>query len=60
MLNPLHRIIGAIISNKNPDSIPAAYKELAAIARFKHDTISKYISYYNDIMNYQTRVNSGF
>ena len=49
MPNPLHKIIGAIISNENPDSIPSAYKGLATIARFEHDTVSKYISYYNKL-----------
>jgi len=49
MPNPLHKIIGAIISNKNPDTIPAAYKELAEITKFEHDTVSKYISYYNKL-----------
>jgi Mlc titration factor MtfA (ptsG expression regulator) len=49
MPNPLHKIIGAIISNKNTDSIPAAYKELSDITRFEHETVSKYISYYNQL-----------
>src|SRR5215216_5915933 len=49
MHNPLHKIIGAIISNKNTDSVPAEYKELVAVTKFGHDTISKYISYYNKL-----------
>ena len=49
MPNLLHKIIGAIISSKDTDSVPAVYKELVAVARFEHDIVSKYISYYNKL-----------
>lgn len=50
MPNPLHKIIGSLLNNKNPDEqIPVEYKDLTDKIRFYHTTIGQYMSYYNKL-----------
>jgi Mlc titration factor MtfA (ptsG expression regulator) len=50
MINPLHKIISALLRNTNPQvEIPAAYKKLTETARFYNTTISQHLPYYNKL-----------